>query len=379
MSRAARLGAFILVTLAILVAGIFIIGSKEYLFTSTYQLKSQFLDVAGLEAGGDVRVGGIHTGTVRSIELPHRTDGKVTVVMDLDKSTHGIVKKDSIASIQTEGLLGSQFVSISFGGDGGGDVQSGDTIASQPPLQMADLLKKANGLLDSGKQALDNTTLITANLNSITGKINSGNGTIGALVNDRKLYDNLDQSTADLSDTMVHAKAGVTSFQEDMEALKHNFLLSGYFKKRGYEDSTDLTSHAIDKLPQAEPVKTFTFSGKQLFDKQESTKVKNEKTLQSVGEYLASNPFSSAVIVVSTGMEGDSDKDTKLSQIRALLVRESLVGHFGFDDSNLKTLGLGKQANAATDAEWGTVQVLIYPGGTAPAKDQQAPAAASPK
>ncbi len=60
MSRAARLGAFIVATLAILAAGIFIIGSKQYLFSSTYRLKAQFDNVVGLDAGGDVRVGGVH-------------------------------------------------------------------------------------------------------------------------------------------------------------------------------------------------------------------------------------------------------------------------------------------------------------------------------
>src|ERR1035438_3166100 len=105
MSRMARLGVFIFVTLAILAAGIFIIGSKEYLFHSTYQLKADFANVAGLSAGADVQVGGVHSGTVRSIALPNRPDGKVTVVMDLNESTHQIIKQDSVASIETEGLL----------------------------------------------------------------------------------------------------------------------------------------------------------------------------------------------------------------------------------------------------------------------------------
>ncbi len=64
MSRVARLGAFIVVTLAVLAAGVFVIGSKEYLFRSTYQLKAQFDNVAGLAEGADVQVGGVHSGTV---------------------------------------------------------------------------------------------------------------------------------------------------------------------------------------------------------------------------------------------------------------------------------------------------------------------------
>jgi ABC-type transporter Mla subunit MlaD len=78
MSRAARLGAFILATLAILAAGVFLIGSKQYLFTSTYQLKAQFATVVGLNPGADVLVGGVHAGAVRAIELPHKPTGKIT-------------------------------------------------------------------------------------------------------------------------------------------------------------------------------------------------------------------------------------------------------------------------------------------------------------
>src|ERR1039458_7168347 len=118
MSRAARLGAFIVASLAILAAGIFIIGGKQYLFSSTYQLKAQFDNVAGLDAGGDVRVGGVHSGTVRSIVLPHKPGDKVTVIMDLSRSTHEIIKQDSVATIETEGLLGNQYLAISFGSAG---------------------------------------------------------------------------------------------------------------------------------------------------------------------------------------------------------------------------------------------------------------------
>ncbi len=142
MSRAARLGAFIVVTMAILVAGVFVIGSKQYLFSSTYQLKAQFDNVVGLDPGADVRVGGVHSGTVRNIVLPHNPGEKVTVVMDMGKSTHEIIKQDSVASIETEGLLGNQYLAISFGSAGKGDVRDGDFITSQPPLEMSDLFKR---------------------------------------------------------------------------------------------------------------------------------------------------------------------------------------------------------------------------------------------
>jgi phospholipid/cholesterol/gamma-HCH transport system substrate-binding protein len=368
MSRTARLGAFIVATLAILAGGIFIIGSKQYLFSSTYQLKAQFDNVEGLDQGGDVRVGGVHIGTVRHIELPHRPGEKVTVVMDLGKSTHEIIKKDSVASIETEGLLGNQYLAISSGSAGIADVRDGDTIASQPPLEMSDLLQKASGLLDTSQQAIQNATRATANLDSISGKINSGQGTVGALVNDKKLYANLEQTTATMNNTMVQAQAGVTDFQENMEALKHNFFVRGYFKNRGYEDANELAKNEIERLPQGTPVKEFTYSAKQLFDKQDSAKLKNQKSLNDGGDFLANNQFGFAVVAVSTGMEGDTQKDLVLTEARSMVIREYLVENFGFDDSQLKTLGMGKQTDAKSDtkkdAAWGTVQILIYPAGT---------------
>ena len=232
MSRAARLGAFIVVTLAILVVGVFIIGSKQYLFSSTYQLKAKFDNVAGLDAGGDVRVGGVHSGTVRNIVLPRKPGEKVTVVMDLGRSTHEIIKQDSVASIETEGLLGNQYMAISFGSSGTADVQDGDIIASKTPLEMSDLLRKTSDILNSSQRAIQNATRATANLDSISAKIDRGQGTAGALVNDKQLYSNLEQTTSAMRDTVAQAQAGVADFQENMEALKHNFLLRGYFKKQ---------------------------------------------------------------------------------------------------------------------------------------------------
>ncbi|MGA2005672.1 MAG: MlaD family protein [Terriglobales bacterium] len=379
MSRSARLGAFIVVTLAILVVGVFVIGSKQYLFSSTYQVKALFDNVAGLDAGGDVRVGGVHSGTVRSIVLPHKPGDKVTVLMDLQKSTHEIIKRDSVATIETEGLLGNQYLAISFGSAGTANVRDGDTIASQPPLEMSELFQKTSGILDSSQQAIQNATRATANLDSISAKINAGQGTVGALVNDKQLYNNLERTTSTMQDTMLHAQTGVTDFQENMEALKHNFFLRGYFKNRGYEDSAELAQNEIDGLPPGASLKEFTYSAKQLFDKQDSAKLKNQKTLNAGGEFLANQQFGFAVIVVSVGMEGDTQKDVVLSEARAMVVREYLVENFGFDDSQLKTLGMGKQADANSDVGWGRVQILVYPAGTEMPPNKQTKAGVASK
>jgi len=364
MSRLARLGAFIVATLAVLATGVFIIGSKEYLFASTYQLKAQFDNVAGLADGADVQVGGVHSGMVTGIELPRKPGEKVTVIIELAKSTREIIKHDSVVSIQTEGLLGNQFLAVSFGSAGQADVMDGEIIKSAPPLLMADLFKKSSSILDDSQEAIQSAATATAHLNSVSAKIDSGQGTVGALVNDKQLYNNLAQTTATLDATMLQAQSGVTDFRENMEALKHNLFLNGYFKKRGYVDSSELAANRIAELPTITPEKTFIYGAKQLFDGRDSAKIKNKKTLQAAGDFLAQAQFGVAVVIVSTAMDGDTKKDQVLTEARAMVIREYLVENFGFDDSKLKTLGLGKQAVTETNSEWGSVQILIFPNRT---------------
>lgn len=364
MSRAARLGAFIVTTLAILAVGTFIIGNKQYLFSSTYRLKAQFSNVVGLDVGSGVRVGGVYRGTVHSIELPHSTSGKVTVAMDLDSSTHDIIKQDSVASIETEGLLGNEYMAISFGSAGAANVRNGDTIASHPPLAMSDLIKKSEDMLDSSQQAIKNVTQATASLNSVSAKIDHGQGTIGALINDKTAYLELNQTMDGIRDVVAHAQAGVTDFQENMEALKHNFFVRGYFKNRGYEDSAELAKDEIVSLPPGAPQKTFTFEAKQLFGKVDTAKLKNQKSLDAAGDFLTDTDFGVAVVAALSSMEGDAGKDLVLTQGRALVVREYLVENFGFDDRRLKTLAMGKKSGTSPEKGWGTIKILVYPSGT---------------
>src|SRR2546428_13010776 len=133
MSRSFRVGVFIIGTLAVLATGVFLIGNKNFLFSRTYRLNAKFKNVVGLGDGAEVRVGGIHKGTVKQIQLPPKPDGGMTVVMDMEKSTRNVIKRDSAAAIQTEGLIGNKYVEISFGSEGAPKVENGDTIGTVPP------------------------------------------------------------------------------------------------------------------------------------------------------------------------------------------------------------------------------------------------------
>lgn len=348
MSTTFRLGAFIVATLLILATGLFLIGNTRSFFKPTYQVKAEFQSVAGLNTGGEVRVGGLHEGTVRRIDLPRRTDEKVTVLMDLSTATRDVVRKDSVASIRSEGLVGDKYVDISFGSPESERLKNGETIESEPPADFAQLITKTSHILDTAQDALESFDATSDSLKSITAKIDQGKGSAGALINDRSVYQ--------------EATAGAAAFRDDMEALKHNFLLRGFFNRRGYEDSEALTEHEIQRLPREEPVKTFVYDARQLFEKPDSAKLKNQATLKESGLFLENAKFGLAVVVAAAQPKGDSDKLRTLTEARTTAVRNYLAENFRLDDTRIKTIGLGKvQPDSAVEAD--KVEILIYPPG----------------
>ena len=344
MGRAFRLGLFIVGTLLILGAGVFLIGSKQLRFHRTYQLKALFPNVAGLQEGANVRVGGIQQGAVRRIDLPNRRDGQVVVVMDLEPRTRNIINKGSVALVHAEGLVGDKYVEISFGDKDAPAVKDGDTIKSEPPIDIADLIKRADGILSTTDDAMQSVQSTTRNLEAVTSKINEGKGSVGALINDRTMYQ--------------QATAGVTAFQENMEAMKHNFLLRGFFKSRGYEDSAELQKHRISTRPSGPSLGNFVYDASKIFTKDDSAKLRNEKTMDGAGHFLESNRFGLAVVAASTGEKGDTEKSTVLSEARAMVVRQYLVEHFRLDDTRVKTLAIGKTGRAGDTAK---VEITAYP------------------
>ena len=353
--RAFRVGIFIVLTLAILAAGVFLIGSRQFLFSSTYILKTSFKNVAGLNNGAEVRVGGIHKGTVKQIQLPAQPGGEMTVVMGMEQSTRKVIRKDSVASIQTEGLLGNKYVEVAFGSDNAPQVDDGSNINSVPPLDISDLIKKTNDVLDSTKNTMANVQESSDHVKDISAKIDRGEGTMGALVNNKKIYEELNQTTA-------QAKLGAAAFQENMEALKHNFFLRGFFNRRGYEDSAKLTENEVPELPKGQVLKKFSYDPKNVFDKTDTAKLKNEKSLGDAGHFMESNPFGAAVVVVSAGMKGDTADVRELTQARAMVIRDYLVKNFKLDDTRLKTMGAGKDPETSNDT--GQIEILIFPAGS---------------
>lgn len=309
-SKSLALGIFIVAALLILAAGVFLVGDRESLFSSSYRLKAGFQNVAGLNKGADVRIAGLREGTVKAFELPKPPDRKVTVVMTLRSSTMDILRKDSVAAIKTEGILGDQFVEITLGSQQAAAIEDGDVIRGEPTVDVAEVA------------------------NSVA----------------------------------AQARSAMAAFQLDMEALRQNFLLRGFFNKRGYEESADLTRHALARLPAKSSTKEFSYEAGSLFDKDQGIKLKNQKALDEAGQYLEKNSFGVVVVAAYAGMVGDSDKQRTLTQTQAMAVRDYLVQTFAVDDTRVKTLGFGK-AKQAGDS--GKLQILIYPGAVATPSGQK--------
>jgi len=141
-----------------------------------------------------------------------------------------------------------------------------------------------------------------------------------------------------------------------MQALQHNFLLRGYFNKRGYYDAGQLSKNLISRLPSQAPSKEFDIDSAKLFTAPDSAKLKDKKVLNDAGQYLQDNHFGLAVIA-SRVTKGDSSKDRILTEARANVVRDYMVQNFKLNDTRVKTIGLGKSTKPDSS---NTVQILIY-------------------
>ncbi|HEY8400938.1 MAG TPA: MlaD family protein [Cytophagaceae bacterium] len=178
MGRKVKLGIFIVVGILLLTALIFYLGSRQRIFGKNVKLVAVFDNVSGLKEGNIVTYSGVEIGTVKSIDILNDTMVRVTMLIDSDDIK--FIKKDSRASIGTEGLLGTKFIKLLEGSPDAPGVEHGDEIASTETIDFDKLIRVLNRTSES---ALD----ITKNLDSITTKIVRGEGTLGTLISDKEV------------------------------------------------------------------------------------------------------------------------------------------------------------------------------------------------
>ncbi|MEM8556693.1 MAG: MlaD family protein [Bacteroidota bacterium] len=184
MSRQARLGLLMIAGIAAFIVGLFIIANRTFLFSDTYRVQAQFDRVAGLLGGGQVFYQGINVGRVERVALPVRPGGPITVYMAIREDAQHLIREDSRALIQTDGLVGSVIVSITAGTELAPPVAEGGQIAGVNPL---DLSEVSDRLFDS----VSRFDSVTVTLTSIMQDIQTGEGTLGRFIYDPALYDGL--------------------------------------------------------------------------------------------------------------------------------------------------------------------------------------------
>ncbi len=212
----ARLGLFVVVGLVIFALAIFIIGKQKNLFNPVFSLTTRFNNVSGLQVGNAVRFSGINVGTVDNIKIIN--DTTVQVNMMIKQDVQQFIKIDSEAGIGSEGIIGDRLITLTSGGSQSKVVKDGQVIASYEPVETDEIMQSLQ--ITAG-----NAAIASVEITEILAKINSGDGTLGKLINDESIADNIDQ-------TIVNLKKSTKGLNENMEAAKHNFLLRGYFKKK---------------------------------------------------------------------------------------------------------------------------------------------------
>ena len=313
-SKAVGAGAFVIIGVLLFTLALFMIGERRMLFQERYTLYTEFGRLGQLENGAAVRIAGLDAGEVTDIRIPDSPSQKFRVRMEVRRDMRQLVRTDSEATTQTEGLVGAIYVNIGAGTEAAPIVDDGGTVVGRDPFQISDLLQQASdsvklvtdtveALRGDAERAVQQIALtaedshalieeirpsitaiaqdgsrIAADTRAIIASINEGKGTIGKLVNDDSLYvevrqiaseakaimANVRELSAEAKGAIAEAKGAIGDFRspsgptqglmsdmrvtlsqareatadlaDNMEAMKRNFLLRGFFNNRGYFD-----------------------------------------------------------------------------------------------------------------------------------------------
>lgn len=268
-----KLGMFVIIGVVLFAATVYYVGKQNNLFGSTFHLKTKFKTVSGLQVGNNVRFSGINVGTVSEIELV--SDSSVVVYVVIQEEIQKFIKKDAVASIGSDGLMGDKVLTISPGMTSNKMVVDNDFIISKAPIDMEDVMS-------SVKKSVDNAGVITKELAEFSSKMNNNDGALSKMMTDKNFALKIDKMTANLESstnefakftykmnnnkgalsklvtdekmgntidsTLTHLNTGIKGFSDNMEALKHNFLFRGYFRKQ--EKIEDKKQDELDKLEE---------------------------------------------------------------------------------------------------------------------------------
>ena len=216
--RAIRLGTFITAGVLLFIIALYLIGSKQNMFGINVKVTTVFADVKGLREGAVVRFTGIDVGAVSKLQI--LSDSSVIVEMAIEKKVTHFIKKNSIASIASQGLMGNKIVVLLPGSPDMPSIEQGDNLPSIIPIETDDILKEI-------KTSSERISEVSGNLVDITAKINRGEGIFGKIFTDTSFAYNLSKTSQNLKELsdMVNSGEGFigklfadTTFSGDLDS-----------------------------------------------------------------------------------------------------------------------------------------------------------------
>lgn len=217
-----RVGVFVVVGTLLLVAALYFIGNRQHIFSKNMQVYAVFQNVNGLQLGNNVRYSGINVGTVGKIEMVD--EATIVVQMVVEEKTGAFIKRDAIATIGSDGLVGSMVVNILPGKKNWLQVKSGDTITTYSKIGADDMLSTLN-------VTNENAALLTSDLLKITNRILEGEGPLGALITDSTLTKDIRATLANLKSTTNGTNQLITSINRKISKIDMENSVAGVLLK----------------------------------------------------------------------------------------------------------------------------------------------------
>jgi phospholipid/cholesterol/gamma-HCH transport system substrate-binding protein len=224
-------GVFIIAGVTLFALGIFLVGSRHEAFSHHVLLYTEFADLDGITKGSKVQVAGMDAGQVSKIDVPNSPNGRFRVQMRVDERFHGMVRTDSLVTVDTEGVVGNTFLTIHTGSPNALIARADSLLQSKPPVNISDLLSNGLGLVNDAdatlKQiggkinvTLDGANYAIGNANDLLVGLKEGRGTAGMLLSDEKVANQIRDTLSTVQATtsnLKQASAGVSSIVADVQ------------------------------------------------------------------------------------------------------------------------------------------------------------------
>lgn len=212
-SQKIRLGLFVIIGTILFVLAVYLIGQKQNMFQKTFTISAYFQNVNGLQKGNNVRYSGINIGTVKNIVMAN--DSTIKVDMNIEEGIIAHIKKNAIATIGSDGLVGNMIVNIVPGKGTDEVISDGDIIASYSKIGADDILSTLS-------VSSENATILTSDLIKITDAMIKGKGTLAVLLNDTIMAKELRQSVTNLRLASREATNTISEINQIIMSLKTN-------------------------------------------------------------------------------------------------------------------------------------------------------------